>query len=196
MQKPIIPEDTRYVPLTQQAYLCVPTCIQMVMARHHIPLQSAELIGFHLNLIVPEAEKYLFWNIPSQAQTPPAGWGTKINEGVDVDAVFASLNIPLQMKFDFIDKFQSVHSMRQYLQKAEEEDRDILMCFNVAAIKGTDEHQGHVCVFDRIYGDRIRYIDPSGRAAKWRIITVDKMYAAMTSHGSGNMGGCWQLNRI
>jgi hypothetical protein len=52
--KEIVPSDSRYVPLTQQKWCCVPTCIQMVMIKQGIPLQPAELIGYELGLIVPE----------------------------------------------------------------------------------------------------------------------------------------------
>lgn len=48
----IVPLDTRYVPLTQQKWCCVPTCFQVVMLRHNIPLVPAEVIGYHMGLIV------------------------------------------------------------------------------------------------------------------------------------------------
>lgn len=75
----ITPADTKYTPLTQQKWCCVPTCIQMVMLRHRIPLQPAELIGFQMGLVVPEKDKKYFWH-PAKLGTgkkPPAGYGTQ-----------------------------------------------------------------------------------------------------------------------
>lgn len=45
MRNNFVPEDSKYIPFTQQKWLCTPTCIQMVMLRHNIPLVPAELIG-------------------------------------------------------------------------------------------------------------------------------------------------------
>jgi hypothetical protein len=42
MAKEIIPKNSRYIPLTQQKWCCVPMCIQMVILKHGMPLISAE----------------------------------------------------------------------------------------------------------------------------------------------------------
>jgi hypothetical protein len=52
MKLQAIPNDSRYVPFTQQPACCVPTCIQMVMYKNDIPLIPSEEIGYPLGLIV------------------------------------------------------------------------------------------------------------------------------------------------
>ena len=61
--KNIIPKDTCYIPLTQQPWCCVPTCFQMVMLRYKIPLVPAELMAYHMQVVVPKRDKKLFFNI-------------------------------------------------------------------------------------------------------------------------------------
>ena len=75
MTKSIVPADSRYIPLTQQKYCCVPTCIQMVMVRRGIQLQPAELIGHHLGLIVDTESAKYFWNVTT-GERPSSGYGT------------------------------------------------------------------------------------------------------------------------
>ena len=93
----IIPKDSRYVPLTQQNWCCVPTCIQMIMLKHEVPLLAAEFLGYHLGLIVPEQELKYFWNART-GKRPSSGWGTQIgNQKYEPNLVFEKLNIPLKM---------------------------------------------------------------------------------------------------
>ncbi len=38
LERPVVPKDTKYVPLVQQEYCSAPACISMVMLRRGIPL--------------------------------------------------------------------------------------------------------------------------------------------------------------
>ena len=66
----VVPEDSRYVPLTQQRSCCAPTCIQMIMYKNGIPLKPAEEIGYHMGLTVSLDAECLFYNARTSA-TPP-----------------------------------------------------------------------------------------------------------------------------
>ena len=98
-KKAVVPKDSRYVPLTQQPYCCVPTSIQMVMLRHGLPLVPAELMAHHLDVIVSPERKWLYYNLRSQKQRPSTGWGTRISEDKTVNKMFRKLKIPLRMEF-------------------------------------------------------------------------------------------------
>ena len=73
------PNDSRYIPLTQQPYLCVPACIQIVMYKHNIPLVPQEEIGYHLGLTVPPDAAKSFFKVRVADQPPVnSGYGTQI----------------------------------------------------------------------------------------------------------------------
>lgn len=89
MNKPIA--NSRYIPLTQQPYCCVPACFQMIMYRHGIPLVPQEELAYELGLIVPEKDTYLFGKVRS-GEKPSSGWGTQIQKDeYDPNKVFKSL---------------------------------------------------------------------------------------------------------
>jgi hypothetical protein len=74
-----VPDDSRYIPFTQQPSCCVPTCIQIVMYRHDIPLRPAEEIGYHLGLVVSPDRSKLFSNVRTAAEAPSsAGYGIQL----------------------------------------------------------------------------------------------------------------------
>lgn len=198
MGKSIIPSDSRYIPLTQQKFCCVPTCIQMVMLRHSIPLQPAELIGHHLGLIVNEDSSKYFWNVAT-GERPSSGYGTRISKPeYDPNVMFRRLNIPLKMTWSLIDKFETVNDFRKYLSESQKNNRDILVCYDWPTLfdNSLNDHWGHVCVFDRVYleGDEIRIIDPSPNSAKWVTVIISDLYHAMQVHGRKNSGGFWELH--
>ncbi|MDR1300499.1 MAG: hypothetical protein LBK50_02215 [Candidatus Nomurabacteria bacterium] len=56
----VTPNDSRYVPFTQQKYDCAPTSIMMIMYRNGIPLMSTEELGYRLGLVVPPKDKALY----------------------------------------------------------------------------------------------------------------------------------------
>ncbi len=191
------PTDSRYVPLTQQKWCCVPTCIQMVMLRHNIPLIPAEQLGYEMGLVVPEEAKKYFWNART-GERPPAGYGTQVSKPeYGPNAVFKRLNIPLTMSWSLIDIFSTIESFNDYLVQAEKSDKDILVCYDWPTLFNHTEktHWGHVCVLDKVYGERniVRIIDPEFNAPTWREVAIDRLYDAMVFHGSSKSGGFWEI---
>lgn len=195
MIQEIIPKDSRYIPLTQQRYCCVPTCIQIIMLKYNIPLIPAELLGYHLGLIVPKDDLHNFWN-GRKGRKPKAGYGTQIGEKqYSPNKAFAKLKLPLRMKFNLIDKFKSVEDFTRHLKELEINDKDALLCFDWGVAVGNEFHEGHVCILDRVFLDKnvVRLIDPD-KGAKWKEFSIQKMYDAMNYHGKEKMAGVWELN--
>lgn len=197
MDKDITPSDSRYVPLTQQRWCCVPTCIQIVMYRHGIPLVPAELIGYHFGLTVPKEELQYFWN-GRTGEEPITGWGTQISKSeYRPDEAFRKLKIPLKMDLKLIEDFTDLEDFKNYLTAVEKEDKDVLVCFDYGILFDTDYHGGHVCVLDRVYMDKgkLRIIDTEYKSPKWREISIEKLFEAMKTHGNVKSGGFWELKK-
>ena len=196
--KDIVPKDTRYVPLTQQRYCCVPTSIQMVMLRHKMPLLPAELIAHHLEVIVAPDKKKLFWNLPSKKNRPKAGWGTCVKESKTIDTMFKELKIPLKADFRLIDSFASAEELGDYLYTKMKSDGDVLVCYDYQLLFNSENSSGHVCVCDRIERKKaeVRFIDREWDVPKWRTVKLKKLFKAMQIHTSENMAGCWELVKI
>lgn len=195
--KQITPSDTRYIPLTQQRYCCVPTCIQIIMLKHNIPLVPAEVIGYEMGLIIPKDELKLFWNARTGPK-PPAGYGTQAGKPqYGPNRVFKKLKIPLKMKWSLINKFKNIDEFRDYLSSVERDDKDVLVCYDWGILFDDEYHGGHLCVLDRIYLTKgeVRIIDPEYKASKWRVVKIDKLYEAMKYHGEDKSGGFWELTQ-
>lgn len=197
-KKDITPKDTRYVPLTQQRYCCVPTSIQMVMLRHGMALLPAELIAHYLEVIVAPDKKKLFWNLPSTKKRPKAGWGTRVKESKTIDTMFKKLKVPLRADFRLIDSFASAEDLGEYLYAKMKADSDVLVCYDYQPLFNSENPSGHVCVFDRIDRKKgeVRFIDPEWNVPKWRTVKLTKLFKAMQIHTSNNMAGCWELTKI
>lgn len=198
MNKDIVPSDSRYIPLTQQKYCCVPTCIQMVMLRHDIQLVPAELIGHLLGLIVDTDSTKYFWNVTT-GERPSSGYGTRIGKPeFGPNAAFKRLHIPLKMTWSLINKFKSISDFHKYLSSAQIKDLDILVCYDWPTLfdPQLNDHWGHVCVLDKLHieKDEMRIIDPSPTSAKWVTVKITDMYHAMQIHGEKNSGGFWELH--
>ncbi len=191
-----IPTDSRYIPLTQQKSCCVPTCIQMVMLRHNIPLLPAEELGFHLGLVVHPDKAGLFYNVRTSKKKPPAGYGTRIYDPrFEPNKVFKKLGISLRLKIRPITDFVSPQKIKDYLKAAELNDNDILLCFNHGVlIDNPDKNWGHICIFDKFIDDKIRIVDPSPDQPKWRNVSIKKMFQAMKKHGEKRSGGFWEVS--
>lgn len=196
--KVVIPKDTRYVPLTQQPYCCVPTCIQMIMLRHNIPLQPAELMAHHMEVVVAPDKKKLFWNLPSLKKRPAAGYGTRLNENLTADPMFKKLKIPLRMSFKLIDSFKNKDELMKYLHNRTKAGKDTIICYDYGTLFNTGRSNGHVCVLDKVNKNKgeVRFIDPESNVPKWRTVKISKLYRAMKKHGKENMAGCWEIARI
>ncbi len=197
--KEIIPSDSRYVPFTQQKWCCVPTCIQMVMYRHRIPLMPAEVIGYHMGLVVPADHIKYFWNMRTGPR-PPAGYGTQARKKqYSPNAVFRKLDIPLKMTWSLINKFKDIKSFKKYLSIRDSRDFDTFVCYDWGRLFDKLDFQGgHVCVLDKVYLDKneVRMIDPEYDAPKWRIVDIDKLYEAMKFHGKDKSAGFWELTTV
>lgn len=192
----IIPSNSRYIPFTQQPACCVPTCFQMIMYRHQIPLKSAEEIGYQLGLIVHPDRKNLFYNVRTSTQKPPGGYGTRIYDPkFEPNAAFKRLGIPLIFAQKLITEFGSAKDLLNYLIKAEKNDQDVLLCFHHGALLNDPlKDWGHVCVFDRIIDNKIRLVDPSPDQPKWRFVSPEQMFKAMQKHGKEQSAGCWEIS--
>lgn len=195
--KDVVPKDSRYTPLTQQKWCCVPTCVQMVMLRHNIPLQPAELIGYHMGLVAPNDALQYFYNARTGSR-PPAGYGTQAGKAeYGPNKVFKKLNIPLKMSWSLINKFKTIDDFRAYLSETSKQDKDVLICYDWPTLfdKDAKDHWGHVCVLDRIYldQDKVRFIDPSSNSAKWISVSIPDLYEAMVFHGKDKSGGFWEI---
>lgn len=196
--KGVVPKDTRYVPLTQQPYCCVPTCMQMIMLRHNIPLQPAELMAHHMAVVVASEKKKLFWNLPSVKKRPTAGYGTRLNENLTADPMFKKLKIPLRMNFKLIDSFKNKDELMKYLYDRVKGDRDTIICYDYGTLFNTGRPHGHVCVLDKVNksSGEVRFIDPGSNVPKWRTVNITKLYKAMKDHGKDNVAGCWELSKV
>lgn len=195
MEQNFIPNDSKYIPLTQQKWLCTPTCIQMVMVKHNIPLVPAELIGNMMGLIVPEDGLKYFWNTRTGPK-PPAGYGTQAGKPQYApNAVFKKLGIPLKMDWSLINKFKNLDQFGLYLVDLEKKDLDVLVCFDWGILFEKDFHSGHLCVLDKIdlTNEEVRIIDPEYDAPKWRTVKIAKLYEAMVYHSKDKSAGFWEL---
>ncbi|MDB5175796.1 MAG: hypothetical protein JWM81_654 [Candidatus Saccharibacteria bacterium] len=176
----------------------MPTCIQMIMYRHNIPLVPAEEIGYHLGLTVPPEDGHLF-NRVRVADKPPvaSGYGTDISSpDYEPNKAFRALNIPLRFSKKLATEIANEEALLSLLLDVETNDGDALLCFNHGVIRGQYEpHSGHVVVFDKIVNGQVRVVDASPRQPKWRSIELSVLFDAIQQHGDANSGGIWYFNR-
>lgn len=198
MDKPsATPEDSRYIPLTQQAACCVPTCLQMIMYKNDVPLMPAEELGYHLGLTVHPSRKHLFYNVRTAETPPPAGYGTQIyNPDYEPNKVFREIGVPLSLTILPSDELGGPDGLLEKLRSVEVENADAMLCFNHGAlVDNPDMDWGHLCVFDRIIDGQIRIVDPSPEQPKWRLVTAEKLFAAMEKHGVKNSASVWLIKK-
>lgn len=191
------PTDSRYVPLTQQAYCCVPTSIQMVMDKNGIPLVPAEEIGYHLGLVVHPNDAKLFYKVRTSETPPPAGYGTRIYDPqFEPNVAFEKLSIPLTHSLQPISEFDSPSDLLGKFEEVEKDNGDVLLCFNHGVLVADPaKNYGHVVVFDRVIDGQIRIVDPSPNHPKWRSVEVERLYEAMQKHGVQKSAGLWHLTK-
>lgn len=190
--------SSRYIPLTQQPYCCVPTCIQMVMYKEGIPLLASEAIGEVLGLTVPPKYASLFATVQT-AETPPlAGYGTRIYEPeYEPNDALEKLGVPLHFDLELISTFPSSRALASRLAEIADRDKNALVCFNQGALTDEPERDwGHVCVFDRINKEQILLVDPSPQHPKIRVTSADNLFAAMLKHGDKKSAGIWVIEKV
>lgn len=189
------PFDSRYIPFTQQYYLCVPTCFQMIMYRHNVPLLPAELIGEELGLVIPEKDKKYFWNATVGEQYI-SGYGTNITK-FPPDDFFKKYKLPFSFQKFLSNTFKTKKELKDLIEKFLKEDLDILVCFDSGVLeKDSSLTWGHVCLIDKIEDEKIRLIDPDFDAPKWRIVDIEDLYNAVMVHGDKKDGGIWIVKFI
>lgn len=189
----VSPKDSRYVPFTQQNSCCVPTSILMIMYRNGIPLLPAEELGYHLGLTVSPEDEPLFYKPRVSATPPPSGYGTQIyRPEYEPNKIFAKLGIPLKFSQKLAADITSEEELLNELRRVEVNNTDALLCFNHGVIRGAYKpHTGHVVVFDRVVGGKVRVVDASARNPKWRLIEPELLLEAIKRHGSDKAGGIW-----
>lgn len=194
----IIPTDSRYVPMRQQPYCCVPACISVVMYRLGLPLISQELLGYHLGLTVPPESASDFFN-PRVSDKPPsaAGYGTQIHvPEFEPNEVFEKLDIPLRMERKLVDQMLTFEDFQETLRQLLDEDADVLACLQWGNLADQPEKAwGHVLVIDQMDNEMIRFIE-TDTGCKWKSFPTKKVYQAMVDHTAENAGGLWVLRRI
>jgi len=193
-----VPQDSRYVPFTQQPSCCVPTCVQMVMYRNGIPLRPAEEIGYHLGLVVSPENSKLFSNVRTAVEAPPAGYGIQLHlPEYEPNAAFTRMDIPLHFATEPIKDISTPSELLDRLRTHERDDIDVIVAFNLGILLDDPglEKAHHACVFDRVQGERVRLIDPSFYAPKWRDFSIEQLFTAMKKHVSPEYGGMWLLTK-
>lgn len=180
---------SRYIPIVQQPYCCVPTCLQMIMYRNKIALVEQEDLGHALGLIVPEDAKKYF-NRVRTGERPPAGYGTQIRiPAYSLDSAFKRLNIPLESRIHTIDYIKSVDMLRKFFEDTLKAKGDTIVCF-----KNDSGDGGHACVFDYLDGDDVWLVDPYIERPRHRKMKIDELYQRMLDHGASKNAGCWEIN--
>lgn len=193
------PNDSRYIPFTQQSSCCVPTSIQMIMYRNGIPLIPAEELGYHLGLTVAPEDEPLFYKA-RVSPTPPssAGYGTQIfRPEYEPNKIFKKLGIPLKFSKKLAAELDTEEDLLNELRSIEESGTDALLCFNHGVVRGKYEpNSGHVVVFDRIIDGKVRIVDASWKQPKWRFIELALLLDAIKRHGNENSGGVWRFQKV
>jgi len=170
----------------------------MIMYRNSISLRPAEEIGYHLGLIVSPDRSSLFRNARTSAEKPSAGYGIQMHiPEFEPNVAFARMNIPLHFAAEPIKNFSSANELLERLRIIERDGLDALVAFNLETLLDDSGLNGahHACVFDRIIDGRVRLIDPSFYAPKWRIFSIEQLFLAMQKHVSSDWGGIWLLTK-
>ena len=192
----VTPQDTRYVPFTQQHSCCVPTSISMVMYKLGIPLVPQELLGYHLGLVLDRKHRDLFWNA-RVGKRPKTGHGTQMSKKqFNINSAFKKLKIPIKVKEYLFSDFKTKGELISFISNQIKKDKSLIVLLASDALNGTSNKNGHACVIDRIYPtkDTIRLIDPSAVQAKWREIKINKFIRAVKLHPGGK-GRILQLEK-
>ncbi len=200
----VVPPDTRYIPLQQQPYCCVPTCVQMIMLRHNIPLRPAEELGAYMGLIVPPEDAGFFYNPAVVSPRPEIGYGSAhvVSPETHPNNAFERLDIPLRMEEERIDLFDDAQALEARLHEIVNTGLDALLCLRWAdvmdsgtIIEPVDMLSGHVVVVDTFLDNgNLRIIDPA-RGQKWREYPVETLYKSAHAHTPGRGGGIWVFRK-
>lgn len=179
-----------YIPFTQQPYLCVPTCLQMVLYRRGIPLLEQEDIANEIGLIVPKEDLKYFAHART-GQRPSSGYGTQIqDERYGMQKLFDKngWGLTFERRSDIV----SAHELREILADVQDDDgMDAMLCFDYGMLWNGKSSGGHVCVFEKLDGDVVHIIDPERNVPKRRKTSIDALFKAIDFHGFHNATGVW-----
>lgn len=180
----------KYVPFTQQPYLCVPTCLQMILYRRGIALMEQEAIANELGLIVPEEDLKYFTHART-GERPSSGYGTQIqDERYSMQKLFDKNG--WKLSFARRSDITSVDELHHILAEAQaNDDIDAMLCFDYGKLWGLKSNGGHVCIFESIDGDTVHIIDPERNVPKRRAVDIHALFDAIDFHGAGNAAGVW-----
>lgn len=183
----------RYVPFTQQPYLCVPTCLQMILYRRGIALMEQEDIANELGLIVPEEDLKYFAHART-GERPSSGYGTQIqDEQYGMHKLFDKNG--WKLSFTRHSDIASVDELREILATVQaDDDTDAMLCFDYGMLWGVKSSGGHVCVFEKLEGDTVCIIDPERNVPKRRATDIHTLFEAIKFHGSHNAAGVWIIS--
>jgi len=170
---------SRYIPLTQQSFCCMPACIQMVLLRRKLQMLPQEEIGHDLGLIVPKKYKKILPTART-GKMPPSGYGTQENKH-SLNKFFKKHKIPLRK-----ESFQpsEIKNTEKWIEENIKKDNDILVCFKGGLLYG-GKGRGHLSVVDSISGDEVTLIDPSRLVPKYRKVKLKRLIMAMEKHPTG-----------
>ncbi|MFO0970927.1 MAG: hypothetical protein U0520_01095 [Candidatus Saccharimonadales bacterium] len=193
----LMPEvpDSRYAPIPQKKYHCVPACLQMILTKHELHVPSQDEIGYNLGVIVPSDEAGNF--DPVRVGIEPDGChGTHLEKPeYDFNTVARALGWGVKMTCRSPDNFTTSESLLDYLTQAEEADKDVILCYDFPALYENGSG-GHTNLFDRVRPEGIRVIEPIEIAARpnylWRTQDPTELLTAMQVHAD-YMGGTWEI---
>jgi hypothetical protein len=217
----VVPADSRYVPLVQQAEYCAaPCCILMAMLRRRLPLLPQEVLAHHLGLALPGGEPAAerFFNARECAAGEEAG--LKLSDPhFQPGAAFAALAVPLHFQFlpvSALDEEQFAGLLVQLTSNSSEEydilfhlDRAVLNAGKQSAAAANrrggarpadplERLREHTLMHDKLIrvsteSVKIRVVDPAVDAPKWREVGAQRLLLAMQTLGEEELGGVWLI---
>lgn len=183
---------SRYLPITQQPYCCVPACLQMVLHRRGLGLPTQEAIGKSLGLTVPRSDLRLLPHALT-GDEPSSGWGTRVQDkGRSINDFFEASGYKLREAY--LDPDGLPDDLPAWINNEIERGNDLLACFSYSAAFGGEGDNGHVCVVDSCDEDTVTLIDPWYLAPKFRSVTVERLTGAMSHHAKTNRAGFWVIS--
>jgi len=182
----------RYDPITEKAYCCVPSVLQMIQARRGVPIMSQDEIGWELGLLVPPEIKSEFTKVRTGPE-PQAGYGTQTSKPeFSIEKYFDCNQLPLS-----ITRFSpsSLKEMISNIEVALKQENDIVLCFNSQLLFG-DGDIGHVSLIEEFNKENghVTVIDPAIEAPKRRITTIVEIFKTIQNHNVSEIGGLWIIS--
>lgn len=183
---------SRYIPITQQPYCCVPACIQMILIKRKLTLISQEEIWWWLWLIVPEEDKYLFWKVRTWNK-PSAGWWTQKWTRYSINTLFKAKKYPLKEKFYFIIDYKEAE---KFIINNINKNNDILVCFSYWKLYNTGNLWWHLSLINSINNWKVVLVDPSEKHPKYREVEFKLLLDSIVFHTKNNWWWFWVVSDL